>query len=274
MKARVATVLGIIIAILILVVSFSGMTQVDTGHRGIKVSFGKVVDGPLAEGLYFYNPFLYEIVQLDIRTQILSGSTMAYTKDVQQTSLTYILNYSLKPEAAVEMFKTVGRDWSQKLVIPVVEANIKEVIGQFEAVDLIANREKAKRSILEQIKAEVDSKGILITNFELSNIDYSDEFEQAVEAKVTAIQRAAEAKNRTVQVQEEANQKIIAAKAEAESMSIRSQALSQNRGLVEYEAVQKWNGVLPVYMMGNSMPFINLSARGGNGGSAGGPATP
>lgn len=261
MKARALTALGILIGILILVVSFSGMTQVDTGHRGIKVSFGKVVDGPLAEGLYFYNPFLYEIVQLDIRTQLMSGNTMAYTKDVQQTSLTYVLNYSLKPESAVEVFKTVGRDWSQKLVTPVVEANIKEVIGQFEAVDLIANREKAKRSILEQIKTEVDAKGVMVTNFELSNIDYSDEFEQAVEAKVTAIQRAAEAKNKTVQVQEEANQKVIAAKAEAESMTIRSQALSQNRGLVEYEAVQKWNGVLPAYVMGNSVPFITLPGR-------------
>ena len=261
MKAKAMTVSGIIFVILVLVMSFSGMTQVDTGHRGIKVSFGKVVDGPLPEGLYFYNPFLYEIVQLDTRTQIMAGATMAYTKDVQQTNLTYVLNYGLNPDSTVEIFKTVGRDWSQKLVTPVVEANIKEVIGLFEAVDLIANREKAKQAILEQIKTEVNAKGVLITNVELSNIDYSDEFEQAVEAKVTAIQRAAEAKNKTVQVQEEANQKVIAAKAEAESMAIRSQALAQNRGLVEYEAVQKWNGILPVYMMGDTVPFLNLSPR-------------
>lgn len=260
MKAKAWSVFGLIAILLVVVVSFSGMTQVDTGYRGIKVSFGKVVDGPLSEGLYFYNPFLYEIIQLDIRTLLLSGETFAYTKDVQQTGLAYVLNYSLKPEAAVDVFKTVGRDWSQKLVTPVVEANIKEIIGQFEAVDLIANRDKAKRAILEQIRTEVDPKGVTITNFELSNIDYSNEFEQAVEAKVTAIQRAAEAKNKTVQVQEEANQKVIAAKAEAESMTIRSQALAQNRGLVEYEAVQKWNGVLPVYMMGETVPFLNLSA--------------
>jgi hypothetical protein len=44
-------------------------------------------------------------------------------------------------------------------------------------------------------------------------------------------------------------------------MTIRSQALAQNRGLVEYEAVQKWNGILPVYMMGDAVPFLNLNAR-------------
>jgi len=260
MKARI----GIIVFLFVLaglVMSFSGVAQVDTGYRGVKTSFGRVVDGPLTEGIYFYNPFAYGIVQLDTRIQIVDGQASAYTKDVQQTELKYVMNYSLKPDSVVNVYQTIGLDWANKIVIPVVEANIKEVIGLYEAVDLIANREKAKQNILSQIREELDSKGVTAVNLEISNIDYSPEFEQAVEAKVTAIQRAAEAKNKTVQVQEEANQKVIAAKAEAESMQIRSQALSQNRGLVEYEAVQKWNGVLPVYMMGETIPFVNLNPK-------------
>lgn len=252
-------IIAVVLTIVTTLMSCSGVTQVDTGHRGVKTSFGKVVDGPMTEGIYFYNPFVYDIVQLDTRTQIMNGETMAYTKDVQQTKLVYVLNYSLRPDAVVNIYQTVGQDWATKVVTPVVEANIKEVLGQFEAVDLITNREKAKMAIVEQIKGELDARGVTTINFELSNIDFADEFEQAVEAKVTAIQRAAEAKNKTVQVQEEANQKIISAKAEAESMQIRSQALAQNRGLVEYEAVQKWNGVLPQYMMGNTVPFINMN---------------
>lgn len=249
------------LAIVTTLVSCSGVTQVDTGYRGVKTSFGKVTEGPLTEGIYFYNPFVYDVVQLDTRVQIMNGTTMSYTKDVQQTNLTYVLNYSLRPDAVVNTYQTVGQDWATKVVTPVVEANIKEVLGQFEAVDLITNREKAKLAVVQQIKGELDARGVTTINFELSNIDFADEFEQAVEAKVTAIQRAAEAKNKTVQVQEEADQKIISAKAEAESMQIRSQALAQNRGLVEYEAVQKWNGVLPVYMMGDAVPFINMTPK-------------
>lgn len=254
-------IIGLVaVALILTLVSCSGVTQVDTGYRGIKTSFGKVTEGPLTEGIYFYNPFVYDIVQLDTRVQIMNGNTTAYTKDVQQTQLVYVLNYSLKPDAVVPTYQSVGHDWAAKIVVPVVEANIKEVLGQFEAVDLITNREKAKLAVVNQIKGELEARGVTTINFELSNIDFADEFEQAVEAKVTAIQRAAEAKNKTVQVQEEANQKIISAKAEAESMQIRSNALSQNRGLVEYEAVQKWDGVLPVYMLGNTMPFMNLTA--------------
>ena len=59
-------------------------------------------------------------------------------------------------------------------------------------------------------------------------------------------------------MQEEARQKIIASEAEAKSMAIRAQALTQNKNLVEYEAVQKWDGKLPQYMMGNSVPFVHL----------------
>ncbi len=62
-------------------------------------------------------------------------------------------------------------------------------------------------------------------------------------------------------MEENAKQQVIAAKAEAESMTIRSQALSQNKGLVEYEAVQKWDGKMPQYMLGNgTMPFVSIGS--------------
>ena len=73
-----------------------------------------------------------------------------------------------------------------------------------------------------------------------------------------AVEQAKEAKNKTVRIEEESKQQIIQAQAEAESMRIRANALTQNKNLVEYEAVQKWNGKLPEYMMGGTMPFINI----------------
>lgn len=86
-------------------------------------------------------------------------------------------------------------------------------------------------------------------------------FERAIESKVTAQQEALKAKNKTVQIQEEAKQKLISAEAEAKSMTIRANALTRNKALVEYEAVQKWDGKLPEYMMGNSIPFLNLDTK-------------
>jgi regulator of protease activity HflC (stomatin/prohibitin superfamily) len=181
---------------------------------------------------------------------------------VQQAKVRYALNFNLRPDVAHLILREVGMNWQQTLLPQVVEHTIKSVIGQWDAVDLVAAREKARAEAQIMITNALKDKNIIVTNLSLNNIDYEDAFERAVEAKVVAIQTAIEAKNKSVRIEEEAKQRVVSAKAEAESMRIRSQALSQNRSLVEYEAVQKWDGKLPVYMMGNSsVPFLSLPKR-------------
>lgn len=235
-----------------------GFSVVDTGNRGVEVKYGKPDEKVLGEGLYFYNPFTTSIVELSVRTQTKSGTENTYTKDIQQADLTYTINYNLNPDAASSVYSSVGRGWEQVLIPQTVTGTLKEVIGKWDAVDLIANRDKANRQIEEKIREALAEKNVVLTKFEITNIKYNAEFEKAVEAKVTAIQRASEAENKTRQITEEAKQQVISAKAEAESMKIRSEALAQNKALVDYEAVQKWDGKLPSYIAGNSIPFLNL----------------
>ncbi|MCE9566387.1 MAG: hypothetical protein K8U57_30555 [Planctomycetes bacterium] len=236
-----------------------GVSIVDTGHRGIETRFGKVAGESLPEGIYFYNPFSSSIVELDVRTQKWEFDAETYTRDIQQAKLHVTINYNLEKEHANEMYQNVGREWAEKLIPQTAQGTLKTVIGKWDAVDLIGNRGKAQQEIQETIAAVLATKGVVVTRVEVSNIDYTKEFEGAVEAKVRAIQEAEQAKNKTVQVQEEAKQTLIKAETEAKSMQIRAQALTQNAALVQWEAVQKWDGKLPVYMLGsNSTPFINV----------------
>lgn len=258
-KTIIAIVTTIIsIAVFLLLQPFE---VVDTGHRGVKITLGKVDEVSLSEGLYFFNPLTTGIKEINVQTIRWDNKTSAYTRDIQQAALTYTVNFNLEPAYANIVYQTVGKDWENALVPQIVEGTLKNVIGQWDAVDLIANRGKATLAIETAISEALKEKHILVTKFEITGVDYNDEFEKAVEAKVTAIQHAAEAQNKTVQITEEAKQRIIAAEAEAKSMRIRSDALSQNQNLVSYEAVQKWNGVLPVYMMGSSIPLINMPAK-------------
>lgn len=105
-----------------------------------------------------------------------------------------------------------------------------------------------RHSALEAIRSHLANRGVVVTNLEITDIDFDDAYERAVEAKAVAVQKAAEARNKTVEIEENAKQKIICARAEAESMRIRSEALERNKGLVDYEAVQRWDGKLPQYM--------------------------
>lgn len=240
-----------------------GMHTVETGHRGIKVNFGQVEGEPLSEGLYFVNPFTTTIVSLDTRQLRWDGKTSAYTKDVQETNLAFSLNYRLRQTAVGDVYKTVGTDWDKKIVDPVVYQSLKDVIGKWDAVDLIANRQQATDEIQKLITEQLDRRQVDVINFTLNDVQYTDNFDHAVEAKVIAQQTALAAQNKTEQIKQEAQQKVISATAEAQSMKIRADALQQNPRLVEWEAVQKWNGQLPQYSLGGALPFIQVPTNTG-----------
>ena len=249
-----------IIAILVVSIAGCGIKVVDTGHRGIKTRFGEVVSESLPEGFYWFNPLTSAVVEMDTRVQRTDSETDTYTRDVQQAAIKYTLNYRLQQNAAHLMYRDIGRDWEQKLIPQVVLGTLKEVVGKWDAVDLISNRDKAANTAFESIRKNLAERNVEVSRFEITDIAYTREFENSVEQKVIAQQKAIEEQNRTKQIEEQARQKVLSAEAEAKSMQIRAEALEQNAKLVEWEAVQKWNGVLPQYMLGGgSVPFINLT---------------
>ena len=256
--------LGVPIVVLCLLVCFiilcNPFVMVGPGERGIKITLGHVQPESYGEGLHTIFPFIQKFRTMDVKTQRNTKTTAVYTKDIQQARITYVLNYNVEPTSVNKLFQTVGLDYETKILTPVVEGTIKDIIGKWNAQDLIANREKATGDILAKLQTQLKDNYIDVTDFQMTEINYSEVFERAIESKVTAEQEALKAKNKTVQVQEEARQKVIAAEAEARSMAIRAQALSQNKSLVQYEAVQKWDGKMPQYMLGNSVPFINVTA--------------
>lgn len=236
-----------------------GFTVVETGHIGVKTSMGKVIESGLSEGVHFHTPFTTSIHDVDTRLQSVSIETMAYTKDVQQASISVTVNYSLNGNEAEHIFRNGNKSYAEKVLAPRVLSKLKEVVGKYEAESLVANRDKVEEVINNELKEVLNGDHINLRKINLGNFDFSDVFERAIEAKQVATQRAKEAQNKTVEIEEQKKQTILSAQAEAEAMKIKTQALKENKGLTEYEAVQKWDGKLPQYMMGNSVPFININ---------------
>jgi regulator of protease activity HflC (stomatin/prohibitin superfamily) len=152
----------------------------------------------------------------------------------------------------------------------VIYEDIKRELGQHNAVDLIAQRDQAARAIEARVLATLGRRDVIVTNFQLTNISFTQKFEHAVEEKVVAEQEAIREKNNTEKIKQLAMQKVetargqaeatlLNAKAEAESIQIRAQALEQNAKLVEYELATRWDGKLPTTMVpGGGVPLINL----------------
>ena len=135
---------------------------------------------------------------------------------------------------------------------------MKEAFGNFNATQIVENRDAVRKEIENRLRETLNKNYFTNIQFQLVDIDFDDAFENAIKEKQVAEQNALKAKNVTIQVEEQAKQTKIKAEAEAEAMRIKAHALESNPKLVSYEAVQKWDGQLPQYMMGDAVPFINL----------------
>lgn len=224
---------------------FVGCGQVDAGHTGLKLSWGKVVSEPLGPGLWFFNPIGGALVTYDCREQRVDFKMNAYTKDVQSAEFQIVVTFSLDQVQIVKLHNEIGSHYAEKILAPAVIGVTKDVVGGWEADRLINGREQATKEILTQVTAVLKDKPVRVSSVVLANIDYSDVFEKAIEDKQVAMQNAIRAKNKTQEVEEEARQKVIAAEAEAKSMQIRGDALKSNPGLVSLEAIQRWDGKAP-----------------------------
>lgn len=206
-------------------------------------------------------PLIQSKKRFDVKTIRADYKTQTYTKDIQTATIIVSYSYNLIANDIVQTYREYGNDWQERILYPNLEQSIKAEVGKWNADQMVANRDKVASDILASLQARMLSHNypVSITNFQMINIDYSTQFEQAIEKKVVAEQRALEEANITKQVEQRAKQKVVDAKAEAESMRIRANALAQNPKLVSYEAVQKWDGKLPQIMAGNgSTPILDL----------------
>lgn len=253
-----------VIALIVAITAVCSTYVIDPGYRGVMVLFGKVEPQSYINGVGCKYPFVSKMVSVDVRTQAMTDSTSTYTSDVQTAKLKYTCTYNLNPNNVYQLYENIGVNYESKTIVPVLADVLKNVIGKWQAQDLVNNREKASLAIVKSLNAQLGNKYFQNITFQLIDIDYSDKFESAIQDKVIAEQKAQEAVNNTRKVTEEANQKLITAKADAQAMEIKTEALAKNKGLTEYEAVQKWDGHLPQYMFGNSVPIIKLPANTDN----------
>jgi regulator of protease activity HflC (stomatin/prohibitin superfamily) len=250
-----------------LLIGLMGLTAcgtVDTGYRGVWVKFGEVIGEPVSEGLYWYNPFVWDLIEYQVQEEQWTEETEIFTRDTQSVKVQFTVVYYPDPKAVGRIYKEIGygHQLEKKIIKPVVLGSLKDAIGQVIADELVGQREAVRQKALKEVQGNLAARSVIVTDIQFTNLDFNDAYEKAVEEKAEAVQHALKAKNITVQIKEEAEQKITTAKAEAESMRIKSQALAQNKGLVDFEAVQKWDGKLPVNMYGSApIPFLNLGAK-------------
>lgn len=253
-----------VIGIIIIVVLISCFTTIPTGYVGIKVRFGKAKDGVISEGLHFTLPLIEKIERIDCRTKKIETTSEASTKDLQTVTASIAVNYNVDRENANKLYREVGNQYESILIAPAILESIKATMAQYTAEELITKRSEVSDKMQETLIGKIESRGFKVVDFNITDLDFSAVYNQAIENKQVAEQQAKQAQYELEKAKIENEKKIAEAEANAKVMQIQNESTTESAlRLKEIELkqqlIQKWNGVLPTTMSGDVTSILDIT---------------
>lgn len=250
----IAVVIFVIIMVVGIIFAFLGFDQVVANHLGVKVRLGQVT-GTMEAGVQ-WTGLLTHVEQYDMRirqakVEMLEDQS-ATDKDGQSVYGAVSVNYRVKQNDIVvqELFKNVGEDKDIAKVLniePIIREGFKQASVQYEAIEILQNRQEVKELAKENIRRNFPAQYFEIVDIVVDNIDFSDEFKNAIEQKKVATQNKLKEQEQVEVVKFQQQQEIEVYKAEAEKLRLQKQQVTDQ--LNTQLMLNKWDGSLPQYLI-------------------------
>ncbi|MBD2493951.1 prohibitin family protein [Nostoc sp. FACHB-280] len=247
---------GKLTALLVLITIFlTPCVIVNAGERGVLMKFGEVQEQILGEGLHLIIPVVNTVEKLSVRVQKQEISTEAASKDLQDVFTDVALNWHIIPEEANIIFQQIGNQENivSRIINPSVEEVIKAIIAQYTAEEIITKRGNVKLGLDSDLTTRLRSYHIAVDDISLVHVHFSERFGEAVEAKQIAEQEAKKAEFLALKAVKEAEARVNLARGEAEIYRLLRDGLTPE--LLQKQAIEKWNGKLPL-VIGKENPKI------------------
>lgn len=262
-RKAVFGVVGAAIGFLLLINSCS---RIDSGEVGVITTFGKPSEEVLNSGLHFLNP-LSTVNKIDLKIRTVKAASEAASSDLQVVHTEIVLNYKVDYKNVMLLFTKVSKDETyieDSIVIPFINEAFKAVVAHFTAESLINKRDEVSHQIQVLLNEKLNGSYLDAVSISVTNFKFSESFNAAIEKKVTAQQEVLTTQNNLARqkieneitltkAQTESQSIVLKAEADAKAMNLKRLTLTSE--LIQLNAIEKWNGVLPVYS-GNSFPFI------------------
>lgn len=267
------------------------LRTVPTGSRGV-VTVGGSIKSIQSEGFMILAPWeklnIFNIRSEEAAIENADGST----SDTQPVHVSLTVRYSIKPDKVAEVFEKYSRDGDlQSYVQTATQEVFKAVTARYTAPDLIGKRSLVSADILDALRKKLDVYGAQVINVDMRNFSFSQDYMQAISAKVTQEQLSLGAENKLKTVESEQKQKVAIAEAEAtalkaqadgeayqilklataqaDALKLQNAALAQNKEVLELRRIKveqtkasKWNGQLPSSVYASApIPFFNVPSN-------------
>lgn len=243
---------------LFLMLSF---VQVGSGSVGVVARWGRATR-QIGPGAHLIIPVAEAVWPVVVQTRIVKPNASAGSHDLQVVHMEVTLAYHLDPMYGVFNFVTLNNDAEVRIIIPAILDGMKAICARYDAQALLTSRPLVRDGIEDFVKARLLPYHIIADVTSVTDLDFSPEFNAAIEAKVVAQQKAEEALNDLARIKTEAQQQIEAAKGEAEAL--RSQKEQITPELLQLRTIEmltaKWDGHFPTTMVGSNgaIPMLDV----------------
>lgn len=260
---------GILIALAVLLL-FNSVVIISPGQAGVLSILGKAKDGALLEGLHFKPPLVSAVDIYDVTVQKFEVPAQSSTKDLQDLTARFAINFRLDPLQVVSIRRTQGtlQNIVSKIVAPQTQESFKIAAARRTVEQAITQRTELKEDFDNALSSRLEKYGIIVVDTSVIDLTFSPEFARAVEEKQIAEQRAQRAVYVAQEAEQQAQADVNRAKGKAEAQRLLAETLKAAGGelVLQKEAIEAWReggAQMPKVLVSGgdrSVPFLfNIS---------------
>lgn len=232
------------VGLIAVILLFSCITKVPTGHVGVLTLFGKVTGEVLSEGIHLINP-LKTNNEMSIQTQTIKESASVPSSEGLVMNLDTSLIYHLNPDKAADVFQKIGGNYETVVIEPTLRAAIREATASHTANALYTGeREMVAKQISDQLTTTLNQRGLVVESVLLRDIQLPQTLKASIEAKQQAEQEALAMNFRLQKEKQEAERKRIEAGGIRDFQQIVAQGISP--------ALLEWKGIEATELLSKS----------------------
>ncbi|MEB3155985.1 MAG: prohibitin family protein [Cyanobacteriota bacterium] len=233
---------------------------VPVGERGVLLRLGAVQTKVLGEGAHLILPGVQAVKTLSVRLQSHWQESEAATRDLQDVAMDLAVRWHLPPERVPAVYQRLGDLPAavHTVLEPAVEDGIKTVVASLTAEQLITEREAFRQRLETLLSERLVPFDLVIDGIDIVQLDFSERFRAAVEAKQVAEQDARRAAYEAITAQRQAAARVYRAEGEAKAQDLLQATLTPE--VLQHQALERWNGHLPLVMGDGPVPFVDVKS--------------